>query len=507
MQFRVTPTNFAGSGPPATISAPVPLQSIAGPPSKPSAPTLLSATRGDQQVTLSWALPVATGGLPVTGYKVEYSSTSATSGYTIANNNSATSPYVVTGLTNNVAYWFRVSAVSAAGTGSTSTVYTIPNGGAAAPSAFTYTATANAQSTLSWTAPTTSSTGGALGSLNGYRLEQSTDGGTTWTVLSPFTSSITSGIAVTPPVTGATIRYRVAAITGMGLGDWAFVSATGTSTLAGVLALSATPSSSGVTLSWGAPAGGPAVSGYKIERCTYTGTTCGAYAVLIASQAGLTYTDSTTTAGTVYAYKVTAISSANLASVLPVHAVWAPASPTGLVATAGSETVDLVWVAPVSTPSALGYRLEICSSACASGSAVWTVLRDYGTLLTASIDGLTNGTTYTVRVTSRGGAGLGAAVTTSFTPRGAPASPGTLTAVSGNRDVTLNWAAPSNNGGSPIIGYKIEYGTNSAFAGLNVVTSLADPTNTSFIVTGLNNATSYWFRVSAVSGVATSAGA
>jgi titin len=210
----------------------------------------------------------------------------------------------------------------------------------------------------------------------------------------------------------------------------------------------------------------------------------------------------------VYAYKVTALSATNLASVIPVHfvSVSGATAPSGLVATVGSETVSLAWVAPTVAPLALAYRLEICSSACSSGSAVWTILHDYGTALTASIDGLTNGVSYTVRVTSRGGAALGASITATFTPRGAPASPGTLTATPGNRQVTLNWTAPTNNGGSPIIGYKVEYGTNSAFAGLNVVSSLSDPNSTSFVVTGLNNATSYWFRVSAVSGVATSAG-
>lgn len=210
----------------------------------------------------------------------------------------------------------------------------VPNGGAAAPGAFTYTATANAQSTLSWTAPTTSATGGAMASLNGYRLEQSTNDGASWTLLNVSSGGIISGIQVTPPAIGTTIRYRVAAVANGLLGDWAYVSATGTSTLAGVLALSATTTATTTTLSWGAPASStPAVTGYKVERCLYTGTTCGAFTVLVASQAGLTYTDNTPVFGSVYGYKVTALSSANLASILPVQIVGTPAPATGLVAT------------------------------------------------------------------------------------------------------------------------------------------------------------------------------
>ena len=370
VQFRVTPSNIAGSGVATVVAATVPLQSIAGPPARPTAPTLLSATRGDASVTLTWAPPLATGGLPVTSYRVEYS-TSATSGYTVSSNN-ATSPFTVNGLTNNTNYFFRVTAVSAAGNGTSSIIGTTPNGSANAPGSFTYIAVANAQSTLSWTAPTTSTSGASIPAINGYRVEQSTNDGATWTLLSASTSGSVTTMTVTAPASGTTIRYRVAALTAGGQGDWAYASASGSTNLAGVQALRATVSGAIVTLAWDVPVAGT-ITGYKIERCAYSGATCGAYSVLAANQSSstLTYTDSTASYALVYGYRVTALSATNLASVLPVATVDLPAAPATLSATASSESATITWTAPTQSPAptVLGYRVEVCSSACEIGRA------------------------------------------------------------------------------------------------------------------------------------------
>ncbi|MTA29075.1 MAG: hypothetical protein F2562_09505, partial [Actinobacteria bacterium] len=505
--FRVTPSNVAGAGVASIVAATVPTQSIAGPPARPSPPTTLSATRGDTSVTLTWAPPLATGGLPVTSYRLEYSTTAA-SGYTVSSNN-ATSPFTVTGLTNNTQYYFRVTAISAAGTGTSSVVSATPNGPAAAPTALTYTAVAGAQSTLTWTAPTTSSNGGSLVAPNGYRVEQSTDDGANWTSLTASMGGVTT-LTVTPPANGTTIRYRVAALTAAGLGDWEYVSATGTSNLVGVQALRATVSGSNVTLNWDAPATSGA-TGYKVERCLYSSTTCGAYSVLAANQSTstLSYTDATAVYQSVYGYRVTALSASNLASVLVVHVAGTPTAPATISSSGSSESATITWTAPSQSPAPtlLGYQVEICSSACGAVGATYTVVRDSGMTLSETIGGLNNGVTYTIRVAARNLLGVGSYVSTTVTPRGAPAMPGDLQAIAGNGQVFLDWTAPTNTGGSAILGYKIEYGTGSSLASLNVVSSLSDPADTSFMVTGLANGTSYWFRVSAVNSVSTSGGA
>lgn len=78
-----------------------------------------------------------------------------------------------------------------------------------------------------------------------------------------------------------------------------------------------------------------------------------------------------------------------------------------------------------------------------------------------------------------------------------PDAPTDLAATPGNGSVDLTWTAPFD-GGSPITDYVIEYKLSSDFVWLNFAdgTSIA----TSVTVTGLNNGSSYDFRVSAVNG-------
>jgi hypothetical protein len=83
----------------------------------------------------------------------------------------------------------------------------------------------------------------------------------------------------------------------------------------------------------------------------------------------------------------------------------------------------------------------------------------------------------------------------------APAAPTGLAATAGNTQATLSWTAGSN-GGSNITDYLIEYSTDNS-----TWTTFADGTSTatSATVTGLTNGTLYYFRVSAINAVNTSA--
>jgi hypothetical protein len=111
--FVVKATNVAGTGPDSAASAPA--TSTA-----PDAPTGVSATPGNHQMSVAFTPPANDGRPVITSYTV-----TATPGGATASG--ATSPIVVTGLANNLAYTFKVKATNLMGTG--------PESAASAPKA------------------------------------------------------------------------------------------------------------------------------------------------------------------------------------------------------------------------------------------------------------------------------------------------------------------------------------------------------------------------------------
>ena len=88
-------------------------------------------------------------------------------------------------------------------------------------------------------------------------------------------------------------------------------------------------------------------------------------------------------------------------------------------------------------------------------------------------------------------------------PRAVPAAPSALmAAAAANAAVTLSWDAPASDG-APITGYMIEYSLSADFS--SPTTRITAAAATSHTVTGLTNATLYYFRVAAVNAVGTGA--
>jgi fibronectin type 3 domain-containing protein len=263
--------------------------------------------------------------------------------------------------------------------------------------------------------------------------------------------------------------------------------------------LSATPGNGRVTLSWSPPAsdGGAAIIGYDV----YMGTTSHGESASPVSGliAGTSYTVSGLKNGTTYYFTADAVNRANLHSGRSAEAsaapVTTPGAPSGLTATAGNTQVSLSWKAPGSDGGAAitGYRVY-------QGGGQTPVASVTGT--SATVPGLSNGTTYSFTVTAVNKAGEGpASGAASATPTAATTKPGPpngLTASPGNGQVTLSWAAPGSNGGAAISGYEIYRGTSpGGESGTPVNASLV--AGTSYTVTGLANGTTYYFTVAAVS--------
>jgi hypothetical protein len=104
VKCTVKATNSAGNASATSAST----ATIAG--TAPGAPTIGTATPGNTQVSVAFTAPAVTGGPPITSY----TATSSPGGLTASG---ASSPLIVSGLTNGTAYTFTVTATNSIGTG------------------------------------------------------------------------------------------------------------------------------------------------------------------------------------------------------------------------------------------------------------------------------------------------------------------------------------------------------------------------------------------------------
>lgn len=146
----------------------------------PSAPIIGTTTAGNKQASVAFTAPSTLNGETVTSYTV----TSSPGGQTASG---ASSPVVVTGLSDGVTYTFTVVANSASGpsiasSSASATMFDIPG----APTSVTATATAYNAATVAYTAP--ANNGGAV--ITSYTATSS-PGGITGTLTQAGSGTIT----------------------------------------------------------------------------------------------------------------------------------------------------------------------------------------------------------------------------------------------------------------------------------------------------------------------------
>ena len=352
--------------------------------------------------------------------------------------------------------------------------------------------------TLSWIAPTFGATG------EGYLVERSEDGRTGWTSTATMTiSSLTTTTfsdedsalkldttyhyRVSTTATSPARRSRPSNVVSARTGS---VERPGAPT-----ALSLTEQGpSRIDLSWTAPAdtGGGDITGYQIQYSDSSDTPPGAstWRVLEADtmKTTTTYSDDGSVAaleeGDRRHYRVSAINSAGAgmasdslrSEVTPADAEVATSAPEDLTATAmGPAQIDLSWTAPTDTSGddITGYQIQYSDFDKTAGTwANWANLETTtgndkttytddgsGQPLTAE-----NTRQYRVAAINAGGtsgfSNLAGATTAKATVPGAPKAPTLLP--SGPQAITVNWTAPTNTGGTPITGYRIERSENGS---------------------------------------------
>ena len=181
-------------------------------------------------------------------------------------------------------------------------------------------------------------------------------------------------------------------------------------TVTGVSATAGGLTSANVT--WSAPASGGAVTSYRITP--YVGSTARPATTITGSPPVVATTITGLTTGTTYTFRVEAINpngtgpaSAASNPVTPLTAV-APSVPRSVSAQPASQSARVAWTAPQSDgDSAItGYTVTPYV-----GATAQTPVQVDAAARTATVSGLSNGTSYTFRVTATNGAGTSPAAT------------------------------------------------------------------------------------------------
>ncbi|MHC1680336.1 MAG: fibronectin type III domain-containing protein [Methanomassiliicoccales archaeon] len=458
--YTVAAHTSAGTGPPSS-----PVQ--ATPFTIPTAPLDLEGYSGDTAIGISWSPPASNGGSPITDYNVYRGTVSGGEVYVGHTDSGSIYGYYDTGLSNGVTYYYKVTAVNAAGESPySSEVSFVPAGLPSAPQNL-QAVPGNGNVTVTWDPPI--SDGGS--DIINFNLERRPVGGSiTLLHLGPVNYYLDTGLT-----NGVTYEYRISALNSVGespMTDWLQVTPI---TVPGAPQnLIDTPGNGNVALSWSAPSsnGGASIDHYIVYR---NGTDVG-------HPVSLSFTDTGLSNGVTYTYTVAAHNAAGpgpqSSSVQSVPRT-VPGAPTDLEVTPGNAQVALAWSAPNSN----------------GGSAIdyYVVYRDgsdvgHPTVTSFTDTGRTNGVTYVYTVAAHNAAGIGAQSSSEeATPLTVPGAPTDLQATPGNAQVILSWSAPSSNGGS-VIDYYIVYRDGS---------DVKHTTAFSFVDTGLTNGVTYTYTVAA----------
>lgn len=479
--FRVSAANIVGTGTPSSV-----VTATSSAPAAPGQVTGLSATGGNTQVSLSWSIP-ASNGSSITDYVVEYKLSTDGSWSTFNDGTSASASATVTGLTNDLLYNFRVSAVNGIGTGLVSSTAN------ATPVAIGYILTddftGTTINTSKWNEVDPTGAGGSTGKItqNGTLSIADSFVGGAWgsTALISQESFSSTDLEISAKITANSSSL-------IGYGDYIFGEVANKAFL-----LYITASGNGQPI-WGL-----AWTNGNYTATTACGTTASGatYKLKIIPDGYEIYVNDalacSVDAGFSLDEKPAFFQTATTASTFDDIAVYGiqepdtvPDAPTIGAATAGNQQAIVTFSAPADNGGD-----DITSYTVTSNPGSITAS---GASSPITVTGLTNGVEYTFTVTATNGIGTSSpsSASNAVTPA-VPPAPGQVTGlvVTGvNQQALLSWTAVTAS--DPVTDYKIEYKTSAG----STWTTFSDGTSTSAkaIVTGLVNDTQYDFRVSAL---------
>ena len=458
--FRVRAYNPNGSGPTSapsnavTPSAPVP----------PSSPTAVLARPGTASAQLTWTPAVADGDSPITSQTVTpYTGGTAQAPVIVAAN--ATSA-TITGLTNGTSYTFKVKASNAVGS---------------SPESAASNAIVPQSTIFNFVTPNGIDYSGGAPLEVGMKFRADHDGFVTGVRFYKGTGN--TGMHVGNLWTESGTRLAQATFTSESASGWQAVA------FASPVAVTA-----GTTY----------VASYYSPEGGFTGTVNGLTAAVSAPP--LRTVANSVSANGVYAYGPasnfpTATYNATNYWVDVMYALPSPGQVTALSASEGGRTTaNLSWTPPSGGGPVSSYKITPFV-----GANAQTPRTVAAPASSASVAGLTTGTTYTFRVqaVNANGPGPMSAASNAVTPSDpvAPMAPTNVAAKPATRSARVTWTPPASDGDSPITGQTVTpYNGSSAGTPVQVGPSADNAT-----VGGLDNGTSYTFKVTATNAVGTGA--
>jgi hypothetical protein len=176
---------------------------------------------------------------------------------------------------------------------------------------------------------------------------------------------------------------------------------------------------------------------------------------------------------------------------LQIKAIAPPAAPTALSVTDGNGQTSISF-----TPGANGGKAITNYMYSLDGGSTFTTFSPVQTTSPVVIEGLTNGTTYNIKLKAINIIGEGYASTSiSSTPATVPSVPTDLSATIGNQQVSISFTEGSN-GGSVITNYQYSLNGGATFVSFNPAQTTSPVT-----ITGLTNGTSYNIQLKAVNAI------
>ena len=406
--LKVRAVNAAGVGPETAALAVTPNV-------PPSQPTGLAAVAASNEVTLSWPNP---GNSLITAYQYRYDASASDPGEgnwdqdwtEIAGSDATTVEHTVTGLTNGTEYTFQIRAMrgNAASVESDTVTLALLS---AKPANFAATE-GDGQVTLTWDDPND-------GTITGYEVQQSTDGGTTW---DPAWTAIAGSGSTTVEHTvkgltnGTEYTFQIRAMQGAVEGVASdTVTATPVAAPAQPTGLTATASTSEVRLTWTLP-GNPLITAYQVRQSADGGAWTDWTTIDPSGAATTVHFVEGLAQGITYTFQIRAMRGSVASVESEVTVALLSAKPANFAATEGDGRVKLSWTNP-NDGTITGYEVQQSTD-----GGAWTPIADSAlggaNAVSFTVENLDNGTEYTFNLRAVNSVGDGAeSGTNTATPR------------------------------------------------------------------------------------------